>query len=266
MHREARYWDAVAEEWERKRPDLLWRQHCDAVNLRLLTRWLPRSAVPRLLKTDLFDEAVSSGLQPLLKGRARLVVATDLSYRTAQVASAHCPDIEAVCADARRLPFADGAFDVIVSLSTLDHFHSQAEIIDSLRDLHRVLRPGGLLVLTMDNLANPLIALRNVLPFRLLKRLGIVPYYVGASAGPCGVRKLLERTGWDIRESGAIMHCPRAAMVLLSRVIERLARGETQKWFLRLLMRFESWERGPARYLTGNFVAVLAVRPHTPAT
>jgi len=255
---ETRYWESVGEEWDRTHPDALWRRHCDAVNLRLLARWLPAIPVTRLLKTDLFDEAVSGGLQALLQTRARVVVGMDLSRVTARVARARCPDIQAVCTDARRLPFSDGAFDVIVSDSTLDHFHTEAELVGALRELQRVTRPGGVLLLTLDNPANPVIALRNALPFRLLNRLGIVPYYVGATAGPRRLRCLLEQTGWEIRQTGAIMHCLRVAGVMISRIVERRTGRETHERLLRWLMRFESWEHLPTRFLTGHFVAVLA--------
>jgi SAM-dependent methyltransferase len=147
---------------------------------------------------------------------------------------------------------------VIVSDSTLDHFHTEAELVGALRELHRVLRPGGVLLLTMDNLANPVIALRNALPFRLLNRLGIVPYYVGATAGPRRLRRLLEQTGWEIRDTGAIVHCLRVVWVMISRVVERRASRESQERFLRFMMRFEWWERWPTRFLTGNFIAMRA--------
>src|SRR4029434_1314077 len=60
-----------------------------------------------------------------------------------------------------RTVFADEAFDVIVSNSTLDHFGSWAELGASLHELHRVLKTRGLLIITLDNRANPIVALRN---------------------------------------------------------------------------------------------------------
>src|SRR5574341_1753589 len=105
------------------------------------------------------------------------VFGIDLSLLTVRAAKLRHHGLKATGADVRHLPFADGVFDVIVSNSTLDHFESSDEIISSLQELHRVLRTGGQLLLTLDNLANPLISLRNVLPFGLLNRLNIVPYY-----------------------------------------------------------------------------------------
>ena len=51
---------------------------------KLLARWLPAGITPRLLKTDLFDEAATGGLHDLLKERAALVVGMDVSAVTAR--------------------------------------------------------------------------------------------------------------------------------------------------------------------------------------
>jgi SAM-dependent methyltransferase len=52
--------------------------------------------------------------------------------------------------DALRLPFADGSFDAVMSVSSLEHFDSGA---DAIAEMSRVLRPGGSLVLSADSLA-----------------------------------------------------------------------------------------------------------------
>lgn len=46
------------------------------------------------------------------------------------------------------LPFTDGAFDVVVSLQTIEHLWDQARFV---AECVRVLRPGGRLVLTTPN-------------------------------------------------------------------------------------------------------------------
>lgn len=50
--------------------------------------------------------------------------------------------------DALRLPFPDGAFDAVMSISSLEHFPSGA---DAISEMARVLRPGGSLVLSADS-------------------------------------------------------------------------------------------------------------------
>jgi len=152
-------------------------------------------------------------------------------------------------------------FDAIVSISTLDHFQSRDEIVASLCEFRRVLRSTGQLFLTLDNQANPIVRLRNTLPFRLLNRLGITPYYVGATYGPRGLRCVLQEAGFNVLEVGAVMHCPRVLAVAIARLLERHTGPETQRRFLGFLLTFERLASWPTRFLTGHFVAVRAIKP-----
>ena len=255
---DARYWLDVGEAWTGRSRDRLWRRHCDSVNARLLMRWLPAAPVPRLLKTDLFDEALTGGLDPSLRARGSLVVGMDLAQAIARTAAERCPELRSVRADLRRLPFADGSFDVAVSLSTLDHFHSEDELRAGLREIGRTLRPEGRLLLTLDNPGNPLVALRNALPFALLHRLGIVPYFVGVTCGARRLPSLLEQAGFAVIEMSAVMHCVRVLAVPLCALVERIAGEPTRSALLRLLMSVERLASLPTRFATGNYVAVLA--------
>ena len=256
---EAHYWDEIAGIWTEKRPQALWRAHSDLVNRSLFSRWLPSGRTGRMLKTDLFDEAFGIGLYPLLKSRSCKVTGIDVSILMMSAAVSHYRDLEAACTDVRRLPFADGAFDVIVSNSTLDHFESLDEMIMGLRELRRVLKPGGQLLLTLDNLANPLIALRNILPFPFLNRLGIVPYYVGISCGPRRLLRILRQLELEVVDVDTLMHAPRVIAVAVARLLERYACPKAQQKFLRFLMSFEQLSHWPTRFLTGHFVAVRAI-------
>ncbi len=252
------YWDSIADEWIMARPDQLWRKHSDSINRSLLFRWLPEQPVGRLLKTDMFDELVGEGLTPFLQARAHSVIGMDLSFGNAHVSYRGQTNVRGTCADVRDLPFGNESFDVVVSNSTLDHFQTLDEIIVSLRELHRVLRKDGQLILTLDNPANPIIAARNVLPFKLLNRLGILPYYVGTTCGPWRLQKLLREIGFEVREVTAVLHCPRIFAVLVAKLLCSCAKGSVQQRFLRWLEAFENMSRWPTRYLTGNFIAVRA--------
>jgi SAM-dependent methyltransferase len=257
---ETHYWNTIAQIWREAHAHALWRTHSDAVNSTLLEEWWPKDPVGRVLKTDLFEETLGNGLYPLLALRANHIIGMDVSTVTAQAAVTCHGDLHAVGADARCLPFIDEAFDVIVSNSTLDHFVSSAELGASLHELHRVLKTPGLLIITLDNRANPMVALRNAAPFPLLHRLGLVPYYVGATCGPRGLRHLLQQTGFHICETSAIMHCPRVLAVLTARLLTSYAGTKTQRRFLQWLLSFERLSCWPTRFLTGHFVAVRALK------
>ncbi len=246
----AKYWEQVGAEWQQAQPDKLWRSHSDAVNRAWLASCWPQRHVERALKTDMFDEAVGEGVFGLLKSRARFAVGMDIALAMKPL----------VGADARRLPFADGAFDLIVSNSTLDHFQTEEELVASLRELRRVLRPGGELLLTLDNAANPLVAIRNVLPFPLLHRLGLTPYQVGVTCGPSRLRRLLRETGFDVGATDALLHCPRVFAVKRARAVQQSGDAARQQEFLAGLMKWERLARWPTRWLTGYYVAVKAVR------
>lgn len=255
-----RYWDEVAEVWAETAPQGLWRTHSDAVNVALLTRWLPAGGAGRLLKTDIFDEAVSEGVLPRLATPVQSAVGMDVSGAVLRAARARYARLVAVRADVRRLPFADGSFDTVISNSTLDHFTSAEEIAVGLRELARVMKPGGCLIVTLDNRANPVIALRGILPFRLLNRLGVVPYYVGATYGPEPLRGALMDAGLVVTDLDAIVHCPRVFAVAAARLVERRTGSAMQRRFLRGLMAFERLARWPTRFRTGHFVAARATR------
>jgi SAM-dependent methyltransferase len=238
----------------------LWRDHSDAVNLRLCDRWLGEGAGERALKTDLFDEAVGRGLFADLRGRFPGMIGIDVSAAVARSARRGESAPIAAAADVRRLPFADASFDAVLSISTLDHFRRTADITASLRELHRVLRPEGRLVLTLDNPANPKILLRGALPWTLLRRTGAVPYFVGKSLRPRRLERELARAGFVVLELDAIVHCPRVLAVAMSK-LPLFVRPRARAALMAALDRCERLSSWPTRFLTGHFTAVLARRP-----
>ena len=235
--------------------DFLWRSYSDLLNVALLKRWLPGNRADLLLKTDLFDEAVTDGLYPFLTSNAKQVIGIDLSLSIIRTARLRHASLQAIKSDVRCLPFPDGTFNIIVSNSTLDHFESPGDIVTSLCELHRVLKPCGLMILTLDNPANPIVLLRNELPFRLLNRLGIVPYYVGVTLGPYSLQRLLRGMRFNVIKVDTVMHCPRVLAVVMARWMERHFTEKTQRRFLRFLMAFESLSHLPTHFYTGYFLA-----------
>jgi len=85
---------------------------------------------------------------------ARELVGVDL-------AEAEVPGLRSVVADVRSLPFEDGAFDLVLCVSTLEHVgrDTEAYAVDAaraddgdeaaLRELHRVVAPGGRLLVSV---------------------------------------------------------------------------------------------------------------------
>jgi SAM-dependent methyltransferase len=255
----ANHADVLSQRWLAGHSQGIWRRHSDAVNSALVERWLP-GHVESLLKTDLFDEAVSGGLYRVLSARAERMVGVDLSRAVTEAAAARHPGLVAVHADVRALPFGDAEFAAVVSNSTLDHFDSAADITAGLREIGRVLRPGGTLVVTLDNPWNPVVALGKALPRHSLNRawlrlgrasarVGLLPYHVGATLSLPRLRRLLRSLGFDIA-------------VIAASLVTRRASPLADDRFLRALGACEHLARWPTRAVTGHFVAVRALRRH----
>ncbi len=260
--KDTRYWDEIAQTWSSEHRQSLWRSFCDRINGQLIRRALVPNSSGRALKTDLFDEATDThGLVPELARTADHLVGVDLSPVSCRVARQRHPSLGACASDARSLPFSDQAFDVVLSNSTLDHMESVDDIAMALVEIRRVLRPGGRLLLTLDNLSNPVIALRDILPDRLLTGLRLVPYYVGATCGPKRLRALIEQAGLELEEIGAVMHCPRMPAVLTANLLDWIGSDRLGKMYSNSLLWWEKLEHLPTRFLTGYFVRVIAIRP-----
>src|SRR5688572_20056237 len=111
--------------------------------LELIERWGGVPANGRVLKTDLFEEAMGPDSFLLDLSGSRLLLGMDVSKSAAIRARKRDDEPRAryLLADARKLPFANGTLDLIVSPSTLDHFQEPGDLGDSLRELRRVLAP-----------------------------------------------------------------------------------------------------------------------------
>ena len=249
------YWDRIAGEWEHDDAGKAWRMVSDAVNVRLLERWIPRNPGGSVLKTDLFDEATGTGLVPWLSASFARVSGVDIAPALVKTVRDRHPGIRTDVADVRRLPFEGGSFDCVISNSTLDHLPTREDIADAVRELHRVLRSGGHLLITLDNPVNPIVGFRNVLPAGL--RRSLVPYAVGATLGPRRLRSLLEDSGFDVVKVGAVFHSPRVLVVLGGRLVDR-GGTRARRRYAGLWRPFEWLGALPTRYLTGHFVAALA--------
>jgi SAM-dependent methyltransferase len=264
----AGYWDSVVTESKVVGSEEAWREHMQALYRGLQARWGENAGAVRVLKTDLYDEAISPhGLLSLLGGRCDRIVGTDVSLEIARAAKRRIEsDRETAgrCAvsvsDARSLAFRSCVFDEILSNSTLDHFPDKADITASLKELHRVLRPGGTLTITLDNPWNPVVFVRNLLPYPLLRSLGVIPFSMGKTLSRPALARALEASGFRVCESTAIAHFPRIVAIRVGRLLERSQSTRARGRLLGLMSAFERLARLPTRYVTGYYVAVRAVK------
>jgi SAM-dependent methyltransferase len=81
------------------------------------------------------------------------VVGADLSETLLEAARARCPGIEFHHADVRCLPFEDESFSqALFSFNGMDQVHPSEDYLKALRDIRRVLKPGGILIYSGHNI------------------------------------------------------------------------------------------------------------------
>jgi SAM-dependent methyltransferase len=254
------YWDGVSQEARRSAPLDAWHAYMRRVYVRLVHEWLPPVDAGRGLKTDLFEEAVSA--HHVLSALGPASVGLDVSPAAVAAARDRLRDAPGgrlfVAGDLRQLPLRSSTITRILCGSSLDHFRDPGDIARSLAELVRVLAPRGVLVVTFDNPENPVIWLRNRLPFSWLRRLSLVPYYIGETYSRTAARRRLESLGLEVTDVTAVAHVPRAPAIWVLAVVERLGWTVLRRRLERVLDYFDALEHGPLPYRTGYYVALRA--------
>jgi SAM-dependent methyltransferase len=230
----------------------------------LVYRWAGHLQVRTYLKTDLFEEANGEDqiLFDLYPTDCR-ALGMDLSVQTVREAMRRCPNPAArflVC-DIRRMALRPGCADLIVSTSTLDHLESAAELRASLAELAGLLGEGGLLVVTLDNPANPLYA-----PLRWASRRGWVPFTLGFTASMAELNRLLAELDLEVVGNEWIIHNPRLVSTLVFLGLRKLLGAHADRPIGILLRLFAGLGRLRTRRWTACFVAAGARKRVTGAT
>jgi SAM-dependent methyltransferase/ribosomal protein S18 acetylase RimI-like enzyme len=224
--------------------------------LTLIDRWGGVPSNGRVLKTDLFEEAMGPDAFLLELAAPRgLVIGMDVSMEATARAQQRDRKRHAqyLRADARYLPFADGSLALIVSPSTLDHFAKSSDLGESLRELWRVLAPEGRLIITLDNRQNVFDSL-----LRFANLLGMVPFFLGRSYTVKELRRELDAAGFNVLETTAIVHHPRMTAVGAVSVARRLGWGPFTRLVQSTLLSMQRLQSTRLQYLSGCFVAALA--------
>ncbi len=208
----------------------------------------PGLRIQTFLKTDLFEEAYGQDeLLFALPFEGSLKIGFDVNAETVTRAAdrGHDSKCQFIHADVRRLPLTNECVDVVLSNSTLDHFNTEGEIEASLHELARVLKPGGILLVTLDNPRNPLfILLRSAVPWMGLE------FRLGKTLSLSKLRRIIERTGLELQSTSCLIHNPRFISTLLFLMLRRLfgqRAGPAIRW---LLATFAKLDSVPTRWLT----------------
>jgi SAM-dependent methyltransferase len=120
------------------------------------------------------------------------IVGVDPSGAAAGIAKAHVnPDGKFVLGAGEALPFSSGRFDRAVSVCVLEHTRDDARV---LREVHRVLEPGGLFALTVDCLDSPHVS-------ESFRRRHRIQFHCNQLYSETKLRDLLEGAGFETLET-----------------------------------------------------------------
>jgi len=150
----------LGQRWDRAASHLAYFQHAQPtvtdlhyrrVVRNLLARWLPKPEGLRALKLDLFNEATGTTHMGYFTEKGAKVFGIDVAFKITRQAHLKCGEqIAVVQGDVRDFPFLDNSFDFIFSLGTMEHVQD-ADQPKVMRELYRVLRPGGRCLLGVNN-------------------------------------------------------------------------------------------------------------------
>jgi SAM-dependent methyltransferase len=220
--------------------------------LDLVSAWAP-PGVRAVLKTDLFEEGFGQdALLDSFVATYPVVIGMDVSGVVTAEARKRIQAAGYVVSDACALPFKEGSFDLIVSISTLDHLPPPL-LAGALAELNRTLRTNGCLVLTLDSGHNPLHVFSNHLR-RWLGRIYAERCYTVPE-----VRKAMAGQPWTVTDVTAIYHVPFPVNFLAKRAAKLL--GARADGPIRAVVRAcEAVGTLPTRFFTGRYIALRLVK------
>lgn len=180
------HWDAVAHKYVKENNKVKYAH--DQRFRKMLELLPPLPSGAKILNITSRDAEASIFLQRAYPGIR--VINAEISQGLINEAVRLWPNIEQIkISTYSNLPFTDEEFDAIVSLETLEHV---AEPKAFLKELHRIIRPNGILILSCPPATSEL-------PYRVFTFL-----FGGHGEGPHRflsskrVKMLLKETGWQI--------------------------------------------------------------------
>jgi SAM-dependent methyltransferase len=170
----------------------------------LFETYAPKLRDRVVLKTDLWDEAKNTEILRWVAEQgaspAGVDVSLDVVAAARRVLSAHNPAFTG--GDVRELPIRDASIDVVYSMGTIEHFPEYAVAV---REMFRVLKPGGIAIIGVPNKLDPFL---RPLMVHVMNATGLYGYGVEKSFTPGELQRLVESAGFRVTARTGILFIP----------------------------------------------------------
>ena len=226
-------WDKVAENKEFHSDSSAFYLYKRQELINLIQKWGDKYIKKgKILKTDLIEEALREDhVLFWLAENNQEVFGMDISPKVTSYAKVRSgiyhSKLNFAAADVRRLPFPDACFDLIISNSTCDHF---PEIDFALKELYRVIKSNGILIITLHNKLDLtfwlFIILKKIVNFK--PELHFESCYT-----PRGLQHRLKKAGFFIQDSSPSLHVP-FALISLMTTLEKWTYGKSHRNILKI--------------------------------
>jgi len=229
-------------------------------HIELIKSWSAGLEGKTILKTDLYEEAFGNDhlLFWLIEQNAK-IYGMDISFKVTNKAKINAGKQgvyfkNGVVTDVRSCSFRDESFDLIISNSTLDNL-AACDVSAALSELKRILKPTGILILTLDNAHNPL----YLLGYYLEKLLNTNKYYQGRCYSVKRGKLLVEQSNFLVRDVTAIVHIPTPfnRLAILLKKSDSILVENLVKYCVTL---FSKLGKRKTKFLTGWFIALKLTR------
>jgi len=228
--------------------------HKKNVHLELIRDWAASLEGKIVLKTDANEEAFGAdAFLNELSATAAVAVGMDVSAEIVVRAKRRFPNLPYAAANVKNLPFLSSVFDIIISNSTLDHLPRE-EVPEAVRELGRILKPGAILILTLDNKHNPL----HVFSHWIRRFFGW--FYTDRCYSVPETTRLLRENGFQVLAATAVFHIP-FPLNFLAKTAERFFGSGMNALIEGIIRICGGLDRFPTRYLTGRHIAFKARKP-----
>ena len=198
--KKSKYWDLIAKKTKSHHLEKNIAEYKRREHIQLIKKW----AVTKnktILKTDLYEEMFrTDSFMDWLQIESRKVYGIDISSQVVAIAKTNYPSGIFQRCNVTKLCFKNDFFDLIISNSTLDHL-KEDDVRKALKEMTRVLKPTGTIILTLDNKEN-----KNYYFFYQIRKLFFKSYYQDKCYSLNEVKKLTDDKGLIIKDVTSIVH------------------------------------------------------------